>query len=98
MIPLKYFMRVEGERRLKKEGISVYLQLIHAVAEQKPTQHCKASILQLKINFKNKIFHMIVITCILNFSLSVKKHIVNLHVEIIYSLYHAQSLSGANSL
>ena len=37
---------------------------------------------------------MIVIICILNFSFRVKKHIVNLHVEIIYSLYCSQSLSG----
>ena len=34
--------------RLKKKGMSVYLQLIHIVVQQKPTQHCKAIILQLK--------------------------------------------------
>jgi len=44
----------EGER-LKREGTYVYLELIHAVLQKKPTQHCKAIILQLKINFK-KIF------------------------------------------
>ena len=38
-------------RRLKREGIYVYLALIH-VEQQKPTQHCKAIILQLEINFK----------------------------------------------
>ena len=37
--------------RLKREEISVYLQLIHIVAQQKPTQ-LKAIILQLKLNFK----------------------------------------------
>ena len=31
----------------------VYLWLIHIVVWQKPIQHCKAIILQLKINFKN---------------------------------------------
>ena len=41
----------EGER-LKREGTYVYLELIHAVLQKKPTQHCKAIILQLKINFK----------------------------------------------
>ena len=35
------------EGRLKKEVISVYLQLI-LVVQQKPTQQCKATILQLK--------------------------------------------------
>ena len=39
--------------RLKTEGIHVFLQLIHVVAQQKPTQHCKAIILQLKINFSS---------------------------------------------
>jgi hypothetical protein len=35
--------------RLQREGISVYLWLIHAVVHQKPTKHCKAIKLQLKI-------------------------------------------------
>ena len=39
---------VEG--RFKREGTYVYLLLIHVVAGQKPTQHCKAIILQLKKN------------------------------------------------
>ena len=37
-------------RRFKKEGTYVYLWLIHVDVWQKPTQYCKASILQLKIN------------------------------------------------
>ena len=36
--------------RLKKEKIDVYFRLIHIVGWQKPTQHCKAVILQLKIS------------------------------------------------
>ena len=35
----------------KRKGISVYLHLIHVDVRQKPTQHCKAIILQLKLNF-----------------------------------------------
>ena len=31
------------------EGTDVYLWLIHVVAQQEPTQHCKAISLQLKI-------------------------------------------------
>ena len=38
--------------RLKREGIYLYLQLIHIAVQQKLTQHCKAIILQLKINLK----------------------------------------------
>ena len=40
--------------RLKKEGIYVYFWLIHIVVQQKPTQHCKAMILQLKKRKKEK--------------------------------------------
>ena len=36
--------------RFKSEGTYVYLWLIHTVVGQKPTEHCKAIILQLKIN------------------------------------------------
>ena len=36
--------------RFKREGIYVYLWLIHIAIWQKPTQHCKAIIFQLKIN------------------------------------------------
>jgi hypothetical protein len=39
--------------RLRKEGIYVYLYLVQVV-QQKPTQQCKAIILQLNI-FKNSI-------------------------------------------
>ena len=36
--------------RFKRKGTCVYLRLTHVVAWQKPIQHCKAIILQLKIN------------------------------------------------
>ena len=36
--------------RFTREGTYVYLWLIHVVVWQKPTQHCKAIIIQLKIN------------------------------------------------
>ena len=39
---------VEG--RFKREGIYIYLWLIHVDVWQKPTQYCEAIILQLKIN------------------------------------------------
>ena len=39
------------EGRSRRSGL--YLGLIHIVLWQKPTQHCKAIILQLKINLKN---------------------------------------------
>ena len=38
--------RVAG--RLNREEIHVYLELIHTVVQQKPTQHCKPISLQLK--------------------------------------------------
>ena len=38
----------------KREGTYVYLWLIHVDAWQKPTQYCKAIVLQLKINKKEK--------------------------------------------
>ena len=38
--------------RLRREGIYVYLQQIHIVVQQKPMQHCRAIIFQLKIHFK----------------------------------------------
>ena len=43
--------------RLKREGTYVHLRLIHIVVWQKPTQHCKAIILQLK---KNHCTHIII--------------------------------------
>ena len=42
----------------KREGTYVYLWLIHVDVWQKPTQHCKAIILQLKI-LKNTLFKKI---------------------------------------
>ena len=39
--------------KFKREGTYVYLWLIHVDVLQKPAQHCKAIILQLKINFKS---------------------------------------------
>ena len=38
--------------RFKREGTYVYLWLSHVDVWKKPTQYCKAIILQLKINFK----------------------------------------------
>ena len=40
--------------RFQREGTYVYLGLICVDAWQKPTQFCKAIILQLKNNLKNK--------------------------------------------
>ena len=45
---------IVGER-FKKEQTYVYLRLIHIVVWQKPTQYCKAIILQLKIKLKKKL-------------------------------------------
>ena len=42
--------RWELEGSFKRKGTYVYLRLIHVDEWQKPTQHCKAIILQLKIN------------------------------------------------
>jgi len=44
-------MGKEVRERFKREGIFVYVWLIHAVVWQKPTQLCKATVLQLKISF-----------------------------------------------
>ena len=44
-------MGVGVGERFQREGMCVYLQLIHVIVQQKPTQHCKAIILQLEINF-----------------------------------------------
>ena len=41
--------RERGGGRLGREGVDIYLQLIHVVVQQKLAQHCKAVILQLKI-------------------------------------------------
>ena len=37
--------------KFKREGIYVYLYLIHVLIQQRQIQHCKAIILQLKIKF-----------------------------------------------
>ena len=39
------------KERFRREGTYVYLWLIHVVVWQKPTQYCKAIILQLKFFF-----------------------------------------------
>ena len=49
-------MGKEVEGRLKVEGTYIYLWLIHVDVWQKPTQYCKAIILQLKINKTFKSF------------------------------------------
>ena len=49
-----------GGGRLKKEEIYVWLWQIHIVVQQKPTQHCKAIILHLKINLKKNRMHIYV--------------------------------------
>ena len=43
-------MGQEVGRRFRREGTYVYVWLIHVDVWQKPTQHCKEIILQLKIN------------------------------------------------
>ena len=42
------------EGTLKREGMHVYLRLDHLVVQQKPTQHCKAIILQFKKKVSGK--------------------------------------------
>ena len=44
---------VEGGREVQREATYIYLWLIHVDIWQKPTQHCKAIILHLKIKKKN---------------------------------------------
>ena len=45
----------DGDRGMvKREGIYVYLWPIHIVVQQKPIQHCKAIILQFKIELDRK--------------------------------------------
>ena len=63
--------------RLEKEGIYIYLWLIHVV-QQKPTQHYKAIILQFKKNTKIKVFHLS------NFFLICMKNI-NCAIHFLYS-------------
>ena len=48
--PLRVGMGWEVGGRFKRKGTWVYLWLIHVDVWQKPTEYCKAIILQLKIN------------------------------------------------
>ena len=43
-----------GRLKVKIENITWEWRLIHIVVWQKPTQHCKATILSLKINLKKE--------------------------------------------
>ena len=45
-------MEWEVGGRLRREGTCVYLWLIHVDVWRRPTQYCKAIILQLKVNKK----------------------------------------------
>ena len=48
---LEEWERVEGGREVQEERTCIYLWLlIHVDVWQKPTQHCKEIIFQLKIN------------------------------------------------
>ena len=44
--------------KFKRKGIYAYLLLIHVVVWQKPMQHCKAIILQLKKKLKRMPIHL----------------------------------------
>ena len=56
----------EDGGRFKRQGTDVYLWLMHADVRQKPTPHCEAVILQLKINNflkkENMGFHLVIYT------------------------------------
>ena len=47
----------EVGERFKREGTHVYLWLIHGDTWQKQAQHCKAIILQLKLNLRNPVIN-----------------------------------------
>ena len=55
-LPVKMYCKITilnskfWEGMFKREGAYVYLWLIHVDVWQKPTQNCKAIMLQLKIN------------------------------------------------
>ena len=51
---LKRWVVVGGGRDGKREGIYVYLWLIHVDVWQKLTQYCKAIILQLKLKAEQR--------------------------------------------
>lgn len=42
----------DGREAPERGNIYIYLWLIHVVVQQKLIKHCKAIILELKINFK----------------------------------------------
>ena len=52
--------------RFKRQGTDVYLWPMHADVRQKPTPHCEAVFLQLKVNNflkkENKGFHVVIYT------------------------------------
>ena len=71
-------------RRFKREGTYVYLWLIHVDVWQKPTQYCKAIILQLKINKFLKMFS----------SLKMQKELQKLKTTKVNNKSKEQSLNG----
>ena len=72
-----------GTRARPEEGTHMYLWLIHVDGRQKPTQHCKVIILQLKINFK-KAFKKIPCLHFLQKSMSeiMDSHFVYVHIFV----------------
>ena len=46
----------------KKEGIYVYVQLIHFAVQQKLRHHCNSNYTPIKTNKKNVFFHLVVCT------------------------------------
>ena len=54
----KLGMRWGGRWAFKREGTYVPLRLIHADVQQKPTQYCKARVLQLKIYLKKNLMSL----------------------------------------
>ena len=58
----------EVEGSFKREGTYICLWLIHVDVWQKPTQYCKASIFQLKINNFFLFFSFIYLFIFLNFA------------------------------
>ena len=79
-------------RGFKSGGRYVYLRLIHVDVWQKPTQHCKVIIIQLKINFKT---HTIIILIICN----IKKFKMLLRTEEdqILTIFNLENLNKEDS-
>ena len=72
--------KVEG--RFKREGIYVYLWLIHVAMWQKPSQYCKVIILQLnKMKFLKNIL---------------KNHFIELKIRVLAGLCSLLAASGEN--